>query len=701
MPRLLTLTLTLTLAQFAFADLPSPRLDRITPSGAAAGSRVEIEIAGADLEEPKRLIFDHPGLTATHVKERKFQVSVAADVPVGSYDVWAIGKYGLSSPRVFTVSRGFTEVEKAKNISDPTTAQRVAVNSIVNGTTDGNREDFYRFPAKKGQRIVIDCQAQAIDSPLDATLTLTDADGRPLASNGDTAGRDPLVDFVAPKDGNYIAIVADLSFRGGLPYRLTITDQPHFESVFPRAIQAGKPTEITVYGRNLGSRSRPSPWLVNDLPLDELRESVTAPADILKTAAFRFTNHPTTHSVLPTAATCTLTGFQIHGVPVLVTDTPVTLEQGPNDDAKSPQKLTIPAVVSGRFNKERDADWFTITPETEGAYTFSVLCERIAGRADPYLVVIDEKDNRVSELDDFGSRMNAFDGHIRDVQGTVNLSAKKTYRVLVQDRYRRGGARYQYVLTIQKAVADAYLAVIHHQNPGPGATTIHRGGAKYLDVILHHNGGVTGPVTITAEGLPKGLHMRPTTIPNDTRGTVVLWADVNAPEFVGPIKLVATIQDGDTVRKREVRPYTRVDATQNIAGSRPMRELIVAVLPEPTPFAVSFASDTATVEAGKKIDVKIQCERPWADFKGAITVNGLSLPNPVKIAQVTIPEGKTEATVTLDVQNGTRPGEYTFALLCQAQVPFTKDATKPKTNTLVSLPSRPITLTVTAAPGKK
>ena len=73
------------------------------------------------------------------------------------------------------------------------------------------------------------------------------------------------------------------------------------------------------------------------------------------------------------------------------------------------------------------------------AHSFEVYCERLAGQADPYLVVLDDKDNRIAELDDFGIRDNAFDGHTRNVSGIVNLTAKKKYKVLVQDRYKRGG----------------------------------------------------------------------------------------------------------------------------------------------------------------------------------------------------------------------------------------------------------------------
>jgi hypothetical protein len=683
-------------AAVARAELPSPRLDRIFPLGASAGTSVEIEIQGADLEEPKALRFDHPGITAELVKDRKFKVTVAANVPEGTYDARVICKWGISSPRLFVVSHGLTEVLEKEPNDEPATAQLVAVNSAIHGTTDGNKDDVFKFIAKKGQRIVLDCQAGKVDSMLDATMTLIAADGKLLASSGDYNGRDPLIDFIAPADGEYLANVHDLSYRGGFVYRIVVTDRAHVDSVFPRALHAAAPQAVTLYGRNLGVGSKPSTWRVNDVALDEKLETITPPGDLFARGEFRFTDHPTTHSVLPTAATATLTGFQVHGVSVLVTNDPVTLEAEPNDDSKKAQAIALPAVVSGRFDRERDADWYEFETTDGGNYSFDVYCERIAGRADPYLVVIDDKDNRVNELDDFGPRVNAFDGHLRDPAGTVNLTAKKKYRVLVQDRYRRGGARYQYVLTVRKAAPDFYAAAIHAQNPGPGGTTVGRGGAVYLDIVMNNREGYGGPTTIAAEGLPKGIHAMPTTIVSDTRGTFVLWADADAPDFLGPIRLTATGKSGDSTMVREVRPHTRVWSSTDMNSSRPTRDLWIAV-GDRAPYALKPASERLEVTAGQKVELKLQLERHWPDFKGQVTAIPLSFPGPIKMNQVTIAEGKNEATVTIEVQGGARPGDYTLAVQGQAQVAYMKDGKGAKTNTLVSQPSRPFTVVVKAA----
>lgn len=689
----------LLLASVARADLPSPRLDRIAPLGAAAGTSVEVEVVGNDIEEATRLIFDHPGITAKHLKDRKFSVTVGADVPAGTYDARLVGRYGVTNPRLFAVQRGMAEVTEANTNEDREKAQAVAVNTVVNGTSKGGKESVFRFPAKKGQRVVAECFAQRLDSQLDGVLTITDAAGRSLASNSDSYGRDPLAEFVAPADGDYFAVLSDLTLRGGHPYRLVLTDRPHVENLFPNVVQAGKKADLTVFGRNLGDGAKPSGLVLNDLPLDALHESVTPPDDILKRGRFAFTDHPTGHSVLPTAATCTLQGFQHRGIPLLVTDTPVTLEQEPNDQGK-PQTLALPAAVAGRFDKERDADWYEITPTESGSYSFEVYCERLAGRADPYLVVFDEKDARLAELDDFGIRTNAFDGHLRDPQGTVNLEAKKTYRLLVQDRYRRGGPRNQYAMTVRKAVPDFFPAVIHHQNPGPGGTTVRKGGAAYLDVIVHNKEGFAGTVTITADGLPKGLHAAPATITNDTRGVVVVWADKDAAEWVGPIKLTATANVGDAIITREVRPYTRVWNSTDLNSSRPTRELVLAVAGEPAPFVVTPAVETLEVEAGKKAEVVVRCDRLWPDAKGAVTLIPLALPNPIKMTTATVAADKTETAVTFEVAANAKPGEYTVAVAGQMQVPFTKDPKAARPTTLVQLPSRPVRLVVRPAAKK-
>jgi hypothetical protein len=667
---------------------------------------VEVEVNGADLEGLSALRFDQPGLSAEPIagKERWFKITAAADVPAGTYDVRLLGRFGVSSSKLLQVQRGLAEVPEQEPNNELAQSQVVQVNCVIGGASDGENVDLYRFTAKAGQRIVLDVDAQKLDSMLDSQLLVLNAAGKQLASSGDYHGRDSLVDFVAPADGEFIAVLHDLSYRGGYPYRLTISDRPHVENVFPRAVQRGQTAQLMALGRNLGGG--PAALGPSGEPMLE-SANFTVTADV-PAGQFRYLEHPTDHSVLPTGATFRLDGMQVRPalpagesltpVTLLVVDEPVALEAEPNDKSDAPQAINLPAVVSGRFDQPRDADWFAFTPPEDGQYAIEVYAERLAAQADPYVVVLDEQGSRVSEFDDYGHRINAFDAHLRDPVGSVNVQKGKKYRLLVQDRYQRGGPRFQYVLTIRKILPEAFVGVIHRENPTPAGLNLWRGGSTYLDLVIHHRDGNSTPVTISVKNPPPGVHFQPTTIPSDSRGAFVLWADENAPDYLGPIDLFASYESGGQKLERPVRPYTRVwnDAK---GSSRPTRELAAAIA-QKAPLFVVPEKERLEAKAGDKLELKIQIKRLWPEFTGDLKLLPLSWPGNFQMPELPVAAGTNEATVTITVQNGTAPKEYTLALLAQAQVPFNKDpAAKERPNTLVSLPSRPITISV-QPPGK-
>ncbi|MDB5384512.1 MAG: hypothetical protein JWM11_158, partial [Planctomycetaceae bacterium] len=416
------------------AELPSIRMDRIQPLGLGAGTSLEFEAIGRDTDDVTALSFDNPGLSAEMVKPGRFKITAKPDIPAATYEVRMVGKYGVSNPRLLSVTQGLLDVAEVEPNNEQTQAQVVPMNSAINGNSDGNGQDVFKFTLKRGQRVTIDCQAMKLASQLDANLILNSASGQILASSGDYHGRDPFIDYAAAEDGEYSVIVHDLIYRGGLPYRLVITTLPQVENVFPPVVQEGQTVQLKAYGRNLKD-SNPS------IPpnLDEITFPLTVPSELARVRQFTFLEHPLDHSVAPTAATFMLNGYQIrvpinspgsplkgalHPACLLVTDQAVTLDTEPNDDRQQPQKLnSLPVVVAGKFDKPRDADWFEIDIPENGAgeYSFEVYSERIAGQADPYVGVYDDKDVSIGELDDYGARVNAFDGHIRDPIGSFNL----------------------------------------------------------------------------------------------------------------------------------------------------------------------------------------------------------------------------------------------------------------------------------------
>ena len=82
------------------AELPLIRFDRLVPIGASAGTTVQVEQAGGDTDGVTELLFDHPGIKSEHVKDnRVFKLTIAGDVPAGTYDCRLVGRFGVSNPR--------------------------------------------------------------------------------------------------------------------------------------------------------------------------------------------------------------------------------------------------------------------------------------------------------------------------------------------------------------------------------------------------------------------------------------------------------------------------------------------------------------------------------------------------------------------------------------------------------------------------
>ena len=88
-------------------------------------------------------------------------------------------------------------------------------------------EDAFRFGARKGDRIVIELAAAAVASPMDPVLRVEDESGKELAANDDLGGQagNARLEFAAPADGMYRAVVSDRFGNGGheYVYRLSLS----------------------------------------------------------------------------------------------------------------------------------------------------------------------------------------------------------------------------------------------------------------------------------------------------------------------------------------------------------------------------------------------------------------------------------------------------------------------------------------------
>jgi hypothetical protein len=682
----------------AHAQLPQVRLDRIFPLGGAAGSSVVIDIAGKDLDEVKTLRFDHPGFKAEPVKENQFRITIAADTPAGTYDLRAVGKYGISGSRLFVVSRGLQEVQQADGNDDPSKPQAVPMNAVVNGVSRANAAEYYRFHAGKGQRVTIDCRAFRLDSTLHPSLSLSAADGRELAEGKPHFGpADVLIDFTAPADGDYVLKLNDLTYLGDLPYRLVVSTRPRLDAVFPPAVRAGTFGELTLLGANLpGGKPAGN--------LQELRLPFTMPREAACPGLFEFVHHVAAPAFNARAFQFVpmVCADAINPITVARVGSPVVCEREPNDVADKAQAVELPAVLCGRFDRPGDVDWYTFKAKAGDVIAVDLLCERLGLPGDAVVILSNAKGEDLTTFDDHGNNADALTQMNADPVGTFAIPEDGTYRLQVRERCNRGGSRYLYAMRVGKAEHDFYPIVYHETPNDPSCPLLRRGGSAFYEFCLNRRDGFDGSVTVEAEGLPPGLRCPPIQVgPNVEFSSIVFTAAADAAEWTGAVRLKAWAVIAGKRVEREVGCVQRRGADGNAGNAtRACREICLAIRAAEAPYTLQVSDKPLQVLQGATVQTKVLLTRR-GDFKDAVRLAAWKPPAGFEVTADEIPAGKGEAVAKITVAAETPPGTYSLILRGDAQVPFSPDpkATE-KPNVRVADPAPPLVVVVAAPPKK-
>jgi hypothetical protein len=712
--------------------LPQPRLLIVSPAGGQAGTAVEVTLTGNDLDGPQKLLFNHPGIKAEPVPgtspttptkpapggqlplmTARFKVTIPADVPVGTYDVRFVSKAGVSNPRAFVVGDLPETTEKEPN-NDVDQAQKVALNSTVHGAiTTPTDVDYYAFTGQKGQRVVVNCLASSIDSRLHAAIELYDRAGVRLAANHNYRDTDALLDCTLPGDGDYFVRVFAFAYVQGTAehfYRLTISTAPWIDAIFPPVVEPGKPTQVTVYGRNLpGGRADPLA-VVDGRILEVMTATVTAPAGAVALQRLAYRGH-----VAPVSGA--MDGFEYRvrnksgmSNPFLLTfaHAPVVLDNGDNDTPERAQPVAVPCEIAGRVEKKRDRDWYSFAAKKGDVLSIDLYGDRLGSPLDLYAVLKGSgaKGATIVELDDNPEAVpNQFFARGEDPpRYQFRVPADGTYLLQVSSRDADFDAspRHLYRVRLTPERPDFRLVLMPPSATAPDACILRRGATQFYTALVTRLDGFNSEITLTADGLPQGVTCPPQTIAAGQRqGVLVLTAAEGAPLWEGEIRVKGTATiDGKKV-EREARAATITwplpQNQQAPAVSRLDGSLVLAVA-EAGPFTLTTTLTEATAKQGEKLPVPLKLARNWPDFKAPVQVTVLGLPGqggqPPQPA-LTIAADKTEGSVIVDVRPNVPPGVYTIIFRGQAQFPYSKDPSgQKKQNVTVQLPSQPLTLTV-------
>ncbi len=736
------------LAQQQQPGPPLGRLDTIFPCGAKAGTTVEVQLAGADLDETASLVFSHPGIKSELIKEieetpkvdpkdtkkdqpkpkrkrdqqstpgARFRVTVPPDVPVGQYDVRAIHKWGVSNPRAFCVGDLTEVIEKEPN-NDDSEAQRIEVNSTVNGVIATPTDvDFYIFSGKKGQRVVVSCVTSSIDSKARPMIEIFDRSGRRLAFNRNYNGSDAVTDAVL-EDGDYLIRVSEFTYTQGSPqhfYRLSVSTAPWIDAVYPPMVEPGKPAHVTLYGRNLpGGVAEPGAF-VDGRPLEKLAVTIDPPADPLATQRLSFKGRIEPRSAGVDGFEYRIKGRGGFSNPALIAfaTAKVVLEKEPNDKPEEAQNIPVPCEVAGRIDKRSDRDWYAFDAKKGEVFSMELFSDRLGVPSDLYFTF--KKDKATSEIEEDDNP------DILNLQQFYNrTSDPKTYRFAATEdgRYLVGvgsresnflyGPRIVYRLRVTPEKPDFRLIVMPATNYQPETTVLEADGNQYLDVFVFRNDGFNDPITLSAEGLPKGVSCPPAIIgTGQKQGVLVLSAAADAPAFNGTFTVRGTAVINGQKVVREARPATitwGVQQQQNIPTVVRLDQGLYLAVREKARFKVTLELENAFVKkdekAGQpillkpneKLTVPFKIVRQ-GDNKTPITLQQVGLGANPQQSLITVNNGQPLAPIAADKNDGNfvidlkpniTPGTYAVTLKATTPIQFTKDpASKKSQNVTVS-----------------
>jgi hypothetical protein len=741
------------------AGLPLPRIDFSNPYGAKAGSTVEIVFTGNDLEDLESLWFSHPGIKSEKVippepkadpkdpkkddkktppKEMmkksdpkgslsKFNVTVANNVPPGTYDIRVINEFGISNPRVFAVGTLGELLEKEPN-NDVEQAQKIelgtTINAVVNQPTD---IDFYQFSAKKGQRVLAHAATSSIDSRSRPIVEIWTLSGKQLTSKRNYAGNDALADVTIPEDGEYLVRLGEFTYTSGGPqyfYRLTVSVAPWIDAVFPHLIESGKPTQVTLYGRNLPNGVLDPNMQVDGRPLEKATVTITPPAQ----------TWATTMKLEPKSSGLDFFEYRVNGPngvsnPILLTFSKekVHSEKENNDKPESAEEIPAPCEVAGRIDKRGDVDWYTFTAKKDQVFWIELYADRL-GAESVYNVQIRNpmsKGNDFPPLEDTIETLSQTQFYTRHgdpapYKFTAPADGKYQVKVTCVEANFLYGPRAIYRLRVGTEQPDFRVVVMPPSNISPTSTVLGANGTYSLDAFIWRYDGFTGPVSLTAEGLPPGVTCPPQTIATGSRsGALVLQAADNAAPFTGSFKVKATATVNGKPVVREARAATITwpgQQGQNSPLITRMDDSLVLAVRGKAPLAITLEPEKAflakkeevsplplMIKQGENLTVPFKVTRHNPEAKQPITLQQVSTQQNMQQAPITVNNGqalppvapdKNDGSFVVDVKPNAPPGAYTIVLRATTQIPYAKDPMGKKANVPVTVSTMPLTVTV-------
>jgi hypothetical protein len=454
-----------------------PTLSHVTRHAVTPGKTTEITLHGTKLAGALRVWTSFAAqveiIQAASQKSdasaATCKISLGSGVPIGIQGIAIATADGASDVAYLMIDDLPSVAEDGKNhtVSE---AQRVSLPVAIDGQADGTLADYFRFPAKAGERISVEVVATRLGWDFDSLVRVLDASGNELLIEDDdpATGADARFVFTAPRDGDYLLEVRDNRYKPGGRYRLRLGDFPLVSTAAPLVAQRGTPQAVAFRGL-LGEATEP----LVILPIGQ------SPAEAVNVSA-KPPGRPAS-------------GWAMLGLSEL----PITLEHA---DVKEPTRLTIPGVACGVLSAPQQRDVFEFAATKGVPLRFRAISRSLGSAAIVALRVLDAAGKQLAE-----SPVTESD------EPALNFTppADGSYKLAIEELAGRGGSEFTYAVECKSG--PQFSLLLKNDKNNRLRYSVPSGGAFYLDVQAQRV-GYDGPITLAVDSEHPGWQIFNNTI---------------------------------------------------------------------------------------------------------------------------------------------------------------------------------------------
>ncbi len=630
-------------AVFVLLGEPSPAagpvLSDVRPAGGQRGTELTVVLTGQRLADIKDLFFYDSGVQLVRFSTNKTN-SVSADLKIsdkarlGEHLLKARTGSGITETRIFSVGP-FPEFAEQEPNSEISRAQKVPLNSTVNGLVGAEDEDFYRVELRRGDVFTAEVEAMRLGRTImDPRLTIMETNGTVLAMNDDNVllKQDSVVTFTVPHDGAFIVQLRESTLSGAAtPYRLHMGTFPRPMSVFPPGGQSGREVsfELTdAVGRKFPLSEPLSKTGADRFPLFAVRGGLSAPsANWIRVSPFP----------------------------------DITGDGGNTSRETAPAAAEkAPFAFNGRLANAGDAAYFKFFAQRGKALEVSVYGRRLRSPIDPVLDVLNMKGEVLTSNDDGAG----VDAAVRFVP-----PYETNYFLRVTDQLKRGGPGFVFRAEITPSEPSVTLTMPpagRNDSQTRQYAAVPRGG-RVATLLAVRRQNVDGALTLEAANLPPGVTMKTAAFGPRQDQTVAVF------EAAPDAALAGTLADVFVRSTNGVTAGFRNDleflyGPNNTAYYATHSERFPVAVTEAAPFSLRIVESKSAVVQGGTLDLRIIADRKAAFDE---PINLKMLWNPPGISsqpEMTIPKGQTSIVYQVSANAGAELKAWKIAILGTATV---------------------------------